>query len=510
MISEEKKSQTQEQEEFLSVNVPENHQSENASQQDDFWFREIENSWERSLEKFHEWYDMYAEYAYFKEKIISKTGKKGKKNNFYWLETNDIYFERIQRAVKTDRDYWISAAEVSERIKDKDGKPVLREKWISQIRCHFLILDLKEASKAENLGLEFTLWEKHITELVLEHCRQRRLPEPIIWGDHEEVVILWPLRDPYYKAGPEINHFYSNRGEIFEDSFAFNYQWNEVQNLLYEDLKYLGANPKRKHAVTMLRVPGTFNTHANAPVRLLHDADITTIEELNKGLAYVREAMKNEQKIERPNLQAQLQEIQDEYKRFLEFCDALDAIDADVEETAPKSKSKKSKPRSTASKPKEPKTTQKKKQSKSSAGVKPEKVSKPDEAEILTVPPERQEEYEKFLEQINQDVLQIHQAKDSYIKIKSSETCYQIIHKYVCLCLKKENEAWRQIFISPCELEKKLTELWLRSDFSTHNIYVSQAAFFSYNSRKIEDVASLSVSFLDIDGKFAKENNDLT
>ena len=497
--------------------MPENHQSENASQQDDFWFREIENSWERSLEKFHEWYDMYAEYAYFKEKIISKTGKKGKKNNFYWLETNDIYFERIQRAVKTDRDYWISAAEVSERIKDKDGKPVLREKWISQIRCHFLILDLKEASKAENLGLEFTLWEKHITELVLEHCRQRRLPEPIIWGDHEEVVILWPLRDPYYKAGPEINHFYNNRGEIFEDSFAFNYKWNEVQNLLYEDLKYLGANPKRKHAVTMLRVPGTFNTHANAPVRLLHDAEITTIEELNKGLAYVREAVKNEQKIERPNLQAQLQEIEDEYKRFLEFSEALDAIDADVEETATKSKSKKSKAKSTASKPKESKTTQKKKQSKSSVGIKPEKVSKPEVRESspeksgdLTVPPERQGEYEQFLEQIKQDVLQIHPANDSNITIKRGENYSQVFQKYVCLCLKKENEAWRQIFVSPRELEKKLTELWLRPDFSTHHIYISQASFLSNNSRKIDDVASFSVSFLDIDGKFAKEDKDLT
>ncbi len=32
MITEEKKSQTQEQEEFLSVNVPDNHQSENASE----------------------------------------------------------------------------------------------------------------------------------------------------------------------------------------------------------------------------------------------------------------------------------------------------------------------------------------------------------------------------------------------------------------------------------------------------------------------------------------------
>lgn len=503
-----------EQREFLSADVPVVHQSENASQQDDFAFREIENSWERSLEKFHDWYDTFAQYAYFKEKIIGKTGKKGKKNNFYWLETNDIYLERIQRAVKTDRDYWISVAEVSERIRDKDGKPIFREKWISQIRCHFLVLDLKEASKTENLGLDFTLWEKHITELVLEHCRQRGLPEPIIWGDYEEVVILWPLRSPYYKAGPEINHFYSNRGEIIEDSFAFNYEWNDVQNLLYEDLKYLGANPKRKHAVTMLRVPGTFNTHANAPVRVLHDAERTTIEELNKGLNYVREALKNEEKIERPNLQAKLQEIKDEYERFLEFSDVLDAIDADVEETASKSKSKKSKAKSTASKPKEAKTARKETKSKSSDKVKPEKVSKPKVRESspeksgdLTVPPERQGEYEKFLEQIRQDVLQIHPANDNYYRIESSYT----VPKCVCVSLKKENEAWRQIFVSPFSLERKLTELWLRPDFCNYNIYVSQAVFWGNNrGRKIENVASLGVSFLDIDGKFAKEHKDLT
>ena len=70
MITEENENeQRHEQREF---DMQENHQSENASQQDDFAFREIENSWERSLEKFHEWYDTCVEYAYFKEKIIGK------------------------------------------------------------------------------------------------------------------------------------------------------------------------------------------------------------------------------------------------------------------------------------------------------------------------------------------------------------------------------------------------------------------------------------------------------
>ena len=147
------------------------------------------------LRNIHEWHDSKASYVYFKEKIISKTGKEGKKNNFYWLETNDLYLENVKSAVDSDKDYWISAAEVSERIKDKDGKPVLREKWVTSMPCHFLILDLNVAVEAENLNLDFNLSGEQMTELVLEHCRQRGLPAPIIWGDHEELaVVFWKRR----------------------------------------------------------------------------------------------------------------------------------------------------------------------------------------------------------------------------------------------------------------------------------------------------------------------------
>ena len=237
----------------------------------------LNDVWQSSLEKIHEWHESFASYVYFKEKRIGKLSKTDKKNNFYWLETNDLYLENVKSAVDSDKDYWISAAEVSERIKDKDGKPVLREKWVTSMPCHFLILDLNVAVEAENLNLDFNLSGEQMTELVLEHCRQRGLPAPIIWGDHEELAVVWPLETPYFKS--DENYHTDSRGNIVLDEFKFNSDWDEVQNLLCEDFKYLGANPKKKHALTLLRVPGTFNTHANAPVRVLHDAEKTTLEE---------------------------------------------------------------------------------------------------------------------------------------------------------------------------------------------------------------------------------------
>ena len=52
---------------------------------------EMEALFARSLQKIHEWYDMSVYYVYFKEKILGKKGKTGKRNNYHWIETNDIY-----------------------------------------------------------------------------------------------------------------------------------------------------------------------------------------------------------------------------------------------------------------------------------------------------------------------------------------------------------------------------------------------------------------------------------
>ncbi|MBR2208107.1 MAG: hypothetical protein IJ859_04780, partial [Synergistaceae bacterium] len=273
----------------------------------------LNDAWQSSLEKIHEWHESFASYVYFKEKILGKVGRTGKKFEFSWLETNDLYFENVRSAIDADKDYWISAAEVSKRITDDDGKPILREKWVSSMPCHFLILDLNEAVEAENLNLDFNLSGGQMAELVLEHCRQRGLPEPLIWGDHEELAVVWPLKVPYKKGR---NSYENNRGRIVFNEFAFNLDWNDIQDLLYKDFEYLGANPQKKHALTLLRVPGTFNTHANAPVRVFHDAEKTTVEEIKSGLEYVNDRLKRYKVIKRPDLQTKLKEFQKDNEEF--------------------------------------------------------------------------------------------------------------------------------------------------------------------------------------------------
>ena len=95
--------------------------------------------------------------------------------------------------IKADRDNWISAAEVVKRI-DKDGIPSLREKWIYAMRCHFQILSIKEARRV----LELDISVEQLKELVLEHCHQRELPEPIMWEDGEDLTSLSFFSEPYF------------------------------------------------------------------------------------------------------------------------------------------------------------------------------------------------------------------------------------------------------------------------------------------------------------------------
>ena len=256
-----------------------------------------------------------------KEKIAGKRSRGEKKNNFYWLEINDLYLADVQRAIDEERDYWISAAEVSTplRNEDDDGKPIFREGWVMSMPCHFLILDLEEAGISENLNLDFYLSGEQMTELVLEHCRHRGLPEPIIWGDHEELAVVWPLKVPYEKGR---YGYENNRGRLVLDKkgFVFNLDWNEIQDLLYKDFKYLGANPKKKHALTMLRVPGTFNSHANATVRIFHDAEKTSLKKIENALAYVRYRLERYKTIRHHDFKEKLKEFQNENEEFLKFC----------------------------------------------------------------------------------------------------------------------------------------------------------------------------------------------
>ena len=427
----------------------------------------------RSLQKIHEWYDMSVYYVYFKEKILGKKGKTGKKNNYQWIETNDIYTDYgLPETIKTDRDNWFSVAETATRI-TKDGTPVLREKWVSSVSCHHQILSLDEA--CVNLGINLTC--EQLAELVLEHCRQRGEPAPIIWEDGEELTLVWALDTPYYRAVEEKDRYiYDPKTDMwYDDEYKFNPQWDKVQNWLYEDFRYLGANPKRKHIVTMLRVPGTLNTRTNMPVRILHDSEKISLSELTSGLLYVRERLRKYEPIEPPDLSKLLQE----YKEYMKFCEDLDKT---MGESKPKRKVRKAKV--AVSKARKPKKAEKK-----SAEV----IAEATANEPLSIPPDRQKEYEEFVCQLRKDILLIHPASE----------------KYVCLCVKK-GEKWQQLWVQAKDLESKLTELWLRPDFTSNDIYDSQAEYLSRGNREVNKVYSVRASYLDLDGKYTEEHKDLS
>lgn len=107
----------------------------------------------------------------------------------------------------------------------KGETPMWREKWVVSVRCHFLILSLEEASSM--LGI--TLTSEQLKELVLEHCRQRGLPTPIIWTDGEELTVVWALEEPYYRV--KENYYYNRKNDMWcEDEYTFNLAWDKVQN----------------------------------------------------------------------------------------------------------------------------------------------------------------------------------------------------------------------------------------------------------------------------------------
>ena len=333
--------------------------------------------------------------------------------------------------------------------------------------------------------LGFTLTCEQLKELVLEHCRQRGLPTPIIWTDGEELTLVWALEEPYYRV--KENYYYDRKRDMWcEDEYTFSLAWDKVQNCLYEDLKYLGAKANKKHILTMLRVPGTLNTHNNEPVRILHDGEKISLSELKEGLQYVSERLERYERIDPPDLSKLLHE----YEEFAKFCEELDKTIAEGE---PKQKARKGKIR--ASKEKKPKRTKKK------TALSEEVIAEAREnlerltnrTASLSIPKDRQKEYEEFLDQLRKDILIIHPASD----------------KYVCLCLRKKTK-WQQLWVQAKDLERKLTELWLRPDFSSYDIFDSQAEYLSEGNREASKVNSIGLSFIDIDWKDAKGYKDLS
>ena len=435
----------------------------------------IEELFERTLERYHDWHDMSARYVYIKEKIIGKKGKKGKKNICQWIETNEIY-DGLSSRIKADRDYWMSAGEVSEKIRDKSGTPVLREKWLTEMKCHFLILGLEEASHLLRLNVKLTV--ELLELLVIEHCRQRRLAVPMMWEDGEELTLVWVLDKPYYKE--QEKYYYDYRLDMYcEDEYTFNSGWTKVQTLLYEDFRILGAKKDKKHAVTMLRVPGTLNTRLNKPVRVLSYGQETSASAIREVYGdtdrHPLSAVKYERKIE-------------EYQEYQKFNEAIDETIGTRESEAEGKTNKKAKAQRSAKDAKNAKKSKKK----NNPNIE-EFTGRISETPVLKqIPQSRWEDYDKFIEELTKDILLMHSSED----------------EYVCLCLEK-NKTWQSIWVKGKDLKTKLTELWMRPDFGEYNIYDTQAGYYRGGSRKSGNVSTIRVSFLDLDGKLVEEHKDL-
>ena len=74
-----------------------------------------------------------------------------------------------------------------------------------------------------------------------------------------------------------------NRGGVTSSMHSPPYL-DKVQNLLYEDFRYLGTQAKKKYILTMLRVPGTLNSRNNMHVRIPHDSEKIPLSDLTNGL----------------------------------------------------------------------------------------------------------------------------------------------------------------------------------------------------------------------------------
>ncbi len=83
------------------------------------------------------------------------------------------------------------------------------------------------------------------------------------------------------------------------------------------------------------------------------------------------------------------------------------------------------------------------------------------------------------------DVLKIHSSSKNWI-------CFGFID---------ENRKWNNRWTRANELQKFLLRLIYRPEFNSCDFYVSQGEFFSRNNRHVDNLASINVSFVDLDYK---------
>ena len=214
MINEEKNSQTREQEEFLSVNVPENHQSENASEKRGLVSVVYHDSWrEFDRERFDE--------------------KEFEEDEHEWHESDSELPARIEYLRENAdgcgyslSDCRISLAEYKE--------PELIEQNISRIKTFFLLI-------RENENFYYSELEDS-REALLEHCCKNSIPTPNeIQYTPNGYYIKWNLAEGF--SGSEIP------------------LWRFIQKTLHNYFAKLGSNATVcSDATAMLYVSGFRNS----------------------------------------------------------------------------------------------------------------------------------------------------------------------------------------------------------------------------------------------------------
>lgn len=314
------------------------------------------------------------------------------------------------------------------------------------VRCNFLILDWKK-SKLDYVPLP-SLGRK----LVLDRCRQLGLPEPeIIDTKDGGLVLKWHWRNQMERDVLSMSNFYG---------YKFNVEWDKMQKALYEAFEYLGADKRKLSAVTVFRVPGTVNTKIKRGDKF--------VRVINEGC------------------------VIDSYKDMQKVLANLDK-DALNQPPVPSKKPKNAKPK--------PKKRKRRIKSISEEAVSNEisenKLETENNSTIDTANKKTKKTADKFSKLPEKyvgaweaDALKIHTL---------------LSDRYICISQIIDGK-WRNTWIQAQKLRDKLANLALSGDLLKYDTYISQLEFFS-KSRKTNNVSSIGLNFLDLDGKIIGDAN---
>ena len=397
-------------------------------------------------------------YVFWQKKAVDNT-----KRRKYWDWVKISELETMIPKITFDRDYWVSAANFY--------RPCNKQKFVASIQCNFLIL------RWDKSVLGFIPTPEQGRALVLARCHQIGIPEPEMVDTRDGGLELkWHWLDRMEK---DIWSFSNING------YKFNKYWDEMQKKLYYAFWYLGADPHKLHALTMLRVPGTLNTTATE-----RDGIVRIIWKAQGGISflpseYMQERLNNlsnnvygdEGRVRFLLPSEQLARIN--AKAISQFQDRAEVVEDG--RALPQAKVQQS-------------DNQLEPKQKAHHVTKPEvrkptsKTTQPDQHDRRRIYSQFVHTHAGLIRDWHSDVFAMHVDSDNY----------------VCVCVydasKEEKNRWSNNWVKVSELKYYLAEFAQTPDFNGKDIYITQLEFFS-KKRDKDNVASMRVNFLDLDGK---------